>query len=101
MLVTFTTKTYPDITMFGDVATRLIRMMGLSGKVPSAIDAADVPQALTRLRESLQGGPPEPPADAGDDSDPDEPPVSIGQRAYPLIELLEAAAAAEDGVIWR
>jgi hypothetical protein len=48
MLVTFTTKTYPDITMFGDVATRLIKMMGASGTVPSAIDAAGVSNALAR-----------------------------------------------------
>lgn len=101
MLVTFTTKTYPDITMFGEVATRLIRMMGLSGNVPSAIDAADVPNALAQLRAALKTEPPtdDPPIDA--DTDPKEAPVSLSRRAFPLIELLEAAAAAEHGVTWR
>ncbi|MHB1236388.1 MAG: DUF1840 family protein, partial [Gallionella sp.] len=28
MLVTFTTKAYADITMFGDVALALLKMMG-------------------------------------------------------------------------
>jgi hypothetical protein len=39
MLVTFTTKTYADITMFGDVALALLKMMGYSTKVPGAIKA--------------------------------------------------------------
>jgi len=39
MLVTFTTKAYADITMFGDVAVAMLKMMGYSGTVPSAIRA--------------------------------------------------------------
>ena len=46
MLVTFTTDAYADITMFGDVALKMLRMMGHSATVPSAILAADVPEAL-------------------------------------------------------
>lgn len=49
MSVTFTTRAYADITMFGDVALTLLKMMGHSGTVPSAILAADVPAALSRL----------------------------------------------------
>ena len=49
MLVTFSCPVYADITMFGDVAVRLLKMMGHSGTVPSAIVAADVPAALERL----------------------------------------------------
>jgi hypothetical protein len=101
MLVTFTTKTYPDITMFGDVATRLIKMMGASGTVPSAIDAAGVSNALARLRASLESELPAEASGSHEDADHKEPPVSLSRRAFPLIELLEAAAAAEDGVTWR
>jgi hypothetical protein len=49
MLVTFSCPAYADITMFGDVAVHLLKMMGHSGKVPSALLAADVPAALERL----------------------------------------------------
>ena len=45
MLVTFSCPAYADITMFGDVAIRLLKMMGHSGTVPSALLAADVPAA--------------------------------------------------------
>ena len=42
MLVTFSTDTYPNITLFGDVALTLLKMMGHSTTVPGAILAADV-----------------------------------------------------------
>ena len=47
MLVTFTTNTYPDITMFGDFALTMLKMMGHSATVPGAILAPDVPEALS------------------------------------------------------
>ncbi len=56
MLVTFTTKAYADITMFGDVAVSLLKMMGHSGTVPGAILAADVPAALGRLTAAINAG---------------------------------------------
>jgi len=54
MLVTFTTRAYADITMFGDVALALLKMMGHSGTVPSTILAADVPAALSRLTAAIK-----------------------------------------------
>lgn len=101
MVVTFTTSTYPDIMMFGDVARQLIRMMGSSGSVPSAIAAADVPEALARLRAGLDDEPPPDEKQAGNGMYVNEAPVSLSRRAFPLIQLLEAAAAAEEGVTWR
>jgi len=44
MLVTFTTKAYADITMFGDVAVAMLKMMGHSTTVPGAIVAEEVPR---------------------------------------------------------
>lgn len=102
MLVTFTTKAYADITMFGDVAVTLLRMMGHSGTVPGAVVAADVPAALDRLQRALdadKGAQARPPAAAADDED--EPPVSLGHRALPLLELLAAAADRKADVMWK
>lgn len=75
MLVTFTTKTYPDITMFGNIALTLLRMMGHSTKVPGAILAEDVPAALARLKSAIATGEGSPPAP--DNEDEDEPVVSL------------------------
>ena len=99
MLVTFTTKNYADITMFGDVAKTLLKMMGHSTTVPGAILAADVPAALAQLKASIDNA--KDPAPAPDDDDEEEPAVSIAHRAFPLIELLDAAVKADANVMWQ
>ena len=98
MLVTFTTDAYADITLFGDVALALLKMMGHSGTVPGAILAEDVPLALDRLKAAIAKETAPPPAD---DKDDDEPVVSMAHRALPLINLLAAAAKAESNVMWK
>lgn len=103
MLVTFRTDAYANITMFGDVAVALLKMMGHSGTVPSAILARDVPEALERLKAAVAkdkaaGGAAAPGAQQDDDSE--EPRVSLANRAFPLIELLEAAAKQKSDVMW-
>jgi hypothetical protein len=98
MLVTFTTEAYADITMFGDVGVALLKMMGHSGTVPSAIRAEDVPVALSKLKAAIEAGRSSPP---GIDPNTGEPAVSMANRALPLIKLLEAAARDEVGVMWK
>lgn len=100
MLVTFTTDAYADITMFGDVALAMLKMMGHSKTVPGAILAADVPMALDRLQTAIRGVEKSLPPLSNDDDDK-ELMVSMNDRALPLIELLTAAAKAECNVMWK
>ena len=100
MLVTFSCPAYADITMFGDVAIRLLKMMGHSGTVPSALLAADVPAAIERLQAAVATEDQLPETQGSDEVDDDEPAVSLGHRALPLIELLKVAAKAERNVMW-
>ncbi len=104
MLVTFTCKAYADITMFGDVALGMLRMMGHSDTVPGAILAEDVPAALDRLRRAIEATRAASARNGtrivGDD-DTDEPPVSLAKRALPLIGLLTAAARENCDVMWK
>jgi len=104
MLVTFHCPVYPDIVMFGDVAQRLLELMGHSGTVPGALAADDVPVALARLRRALEEHGEEPAEELPPEErerDPQRRPVRLSQRAFPLLELLEAAAAAGKPVSWR
>jgi hypothetical protein len=102
MLVTFKTKRYANITMFGDVAVRLLQLMGHSGTVPGAITAADVPAALAKLKEGLANHGKEVVGPKPDrDEDGDERPIDLAHRAVPLLELLESAAENEADVIWE
>ena len=103
MLVKFkTTARYPEITMFGEVALKLLEMMGRRGTVPSAISAEDIPQALEALRAAIAA------ADAAredlpaqEEEEGEERPVSMHNRAVPLIEMLEAAEHAGVPVMWE
>jgi len=97
MLVTFTTKAYADITMFGDVAIAMLKMMGHSGTVPSAIRADDVPAALNQLTAAIDSTGSSSPVKDNDE----DPAVNMAHRALPLIELLSAAAKAGNDVMWK
>ncbi|HRQ06087.1 DUF1840 domain-containing protein [Nitrosomonas halophila] len=99
MLVTFTTDAYADITMFGDDALAMLKMMGHSASVPGAILAADVPEALNRLTAAL--GSLKETSSSAESEDANEPVVSMANRALPLIELLTAAAKAGRNVMWQ
>jgi hypothetical protein len=100
MLVTFTSKAYAKITMFGDVALHMLKLMGHSATVPGAILAEDIPAALQRLEAAVEAdrlSPQPKPPNQGED---DEVAVSLMHRALPLIELLKASIRAECNVMW-
>jgi hypothetical protein len=86
--------------MFGDVAVRLLKLMGHSGTVPSALVGEDVQAALERLEAAVEAGEQLPEPDDSAQRDDDEPAVSLPHRALPLIELLKAAAHAKCNVMW-
>ncbi len=99
MLVTFTTPAYADITMFGDVALYLLKLMGHSATVPGAILAEDIPAALQQLESAIEAQTQlQEPEQSEDDENTDT--VSLAHRALPLIELLRAAAKRKTNVMW-
>ena len=113
MLVRFHSKASAGVTMFGDVAAELLRLMGMSGMVPGAMLARDVPDALHRLRQAVESSEgdriPQPGrsknekqgTDNEEDDDREVAKVNLRTRAYPLLQLLETAAAEECAVVWE
>ena len=104
MLLTFKSDAYADITMFGDVAQQLLKMMGHSGTVPGAILATDVPAVLDRLKRAIdteKAVAPAPPPGNIPEKDLEDQGVSLTYRALPLIELLTAAAGKNCDVMWQ
>ena len=104
MLVTFKTEVYANITMFGEVAVTLLKLMGHSGTIPGALLAEDVPAALARLKAAAAEHPEtplDPTTGTGPRDEGDERHVSLGHRALPLIQLLEAAESAKANVMWE
>lgn len=93
--VTFHSRAAGDFTMFEAVAVSLLKKMGHSGTVPSAILPEDIPQALQRLKANLAT---EPATDAEELGE--EPTVTLSRRAYPLVKMLEASLAEPCEVMW-
>jgi hypothetical protein len=98
MLIKFDSKV-GALTMFGDVAQQLLKLMGHSGTVPSAILAADIPAAVERLERALAAGV-QAPAAKDEGADEEMAPVSLRQRAFPFLDLLKRAAARQADVMW-
>lgn len=94
-----------NLTMFGEVAVKLLKMMGHSGTVPSAILPEDIPGALERLKRALDAEPQSKTKASGGEEDKEnkekEPPVSLKRRAFPLMELLDRAAKDGCEVMWK
>ncbi|WP_330472490.1 DUF1840 domain-containing protein [Vibrio harveyi] len=100
MLVKFSCKNHASVIMFGDVAQEIIKMMGHSGKVPSAIFSSDIPEVLVKLnsafeREKIRN------LNSVEVHENAEPTISIIERAYPLLELLKIAIEGKCDVMWE
>jgi len=90
------------LLMFGDIAVKLLKMMGQSGQTEGAIRAEDVPSALSSLRSALDQLPAEANPEASpDDGENETQAVGLHTRAKPLLDLLTQSA--EDGgyVMWK
>jgi len=111
MLVKFRSTATESITMFGDIAIELLKLMGATGRVPGAFSPDDVPAALKRLESALDHitiqQTPALPADnedsASDEEKEDEsaPSVALPTRAVPLVSIMKRAAAAHKEVMWE
>jgi hypothetical protein len=115
MLVKFRSTATESITMFGDIAVELLKLMGATGRVPGALGPEDVPAALKRLEAALdqvtiqqQSRTPARPADNEDAASEDEEgdddrttSVGLPTRAVPLVSIMKRAAAAHKEVMWE
>ena len=101
MPITFKSKHAPNVLMLESVGLQMIKMMGRSPTVPSALAAEDVAHALDSLRANvaLQSNSRVEEIDEGEEHD-DRRSVSVAHRALPLINMLEAALEHGDHVIW-
>jgi hypothetical protein len=102
MLVKFTSTATGSITMFGDIATQLIKMLGATGKVPGAMSAEDLPAAIAKLKTQLaQQAGVDGEVQDDDEEDKSKQPISLSSRAVPLIDLLQRAADKQAPVMWE
>jgi hypothetical protein len=107
MIVTFSSKAAGDVIMFGDVAHRLMKIMGKEADAKGIITVEQLPEAIAHLRAAIAADKEARAAQAaedevnGDHGDTGRPaPISLAQRAVPLLELLEWAHKKQKPVVW-
>jgi hypothetical protein len=102
MLVKFSSTATGSITMFGDIATQLIKMLGATGKVPGAMSAEDLPAAIAQLKAQLaQQASVDGEVQDDDEEDKSKQLISLSSRAMPLIDLLQRASDKQAPVMWE
>lgn len=112
MLITFKSKAAADILMYEDHAKRLLDLLGkdvkqgiiTAAETAGAIDILDREIAADRAYQALQKSQHDDEADQDDFGDDNAPKpvetVSFATRAYPLLEMLRAAHARQQDVMW-
>ena len=107
-LVVFRSKAAGEIYMFEETAHRMFDIIGKEHTPRGVITAEQIPDALAKLVAAVEA---EKSAQAESSRERDEAerrgepqaaerPITLGQRAYPLIEMLRAAAKRKVDVTW-
>jgi hypothetical protein len=103
MLITFKSKGAGDIQMFAEHAEQILQIIGKSLDPATAprgiITAAQAPAALAALRAAADAAR-STAAPASDVDAQGRPRVSLAQRAFPLISMLERAASKGLDIVW-
>ena len=108
-LVVFRSKAAGEIFMFAETTRRILEIIGRSDTPRGVITADQVPDALNRLvaaveqekalaREAAAAAEQE--DRRGAEGPTGAPPITLGQRAFPLIEMLRAAQKRKVDVTW-
>jgi hypothetical protein len=103
-LVVFRSKAAAEIFMFPETAARLLQIMSKTEGERGVIRADEVGDALNRLTAAVDQEKSELRAQREPDQRSDHgeraPPITLGQRAFPLIEMLRAAQRKRVDVTW-
>jgi hypothetical protein len=108
-LVVFRSKAAAEIFMFAETARRLLQIAGKDDGPRGVIRADEAPAALQRLEQAVDAeksalaqarSAREAEERAGQTGSEPLPPITLGQRAFPLIEMLRAAVRKRVDVTW-
>ncbi len=108
MLFTFRSDAASDVIMFGDTAKKLISILGKDPDDSKGIVTVEqLPDAIRRLRTAIeedkvrsQRTPEQEEADAEAGRTGLAAPVSLAQRAWPLLDMMEHSQRERVPVIW-
>jgi hypothetical protein len=111
MIVTFQSPASGDVVMFGDVAQRMMKLMGKDVTDKGIVTVEQLPDAIARLKAAIEEDKqqraglqeedlPRTEPDSGAKANTSRPFVTLTQRAVPLLELLEWSLKKQKPMVW-
>lgn len=98
MLITFRCKASPNLMMLDDLATRLLHIIGRELERPGILTVEQLPQALQKLEHAVMV---EPHPQTTLHEEEHELPLSLRQRAFPLLSMLRDAVKKGEPITWE
>ena len=108
MIITFQSPASGDVIMFGDVAKRMMQLMGKEPSDKGIVTVEQLPDAIARIKAAIEEdrrdrsgrNPEDLPQTEKAEGGSSRPYVSLSQRALPLLELLEWSLKKQKPVVW-
>lgn len=101
MLITFSSKSHEDVVYFGDIALKLLAMMGRSPMIPGGMTAIEIREALHQLEKALNINHTDLNSDLSIEKKHKSKEISLKTRALPLLQLLKSADKAQSNITWN
>jgi hypothetical protein len=102
MIYKFKSKAAGDVIMMGPTGDKVLGLIGKDATPKGIIEPAQMPAAIQALADAVKLDD-EARAAAGEQAEGStsaRDPISLRQRAWPLVEMLKRAHAADEPVTW-
>ncbi len=101
MIYKFKSKAAGDVIMMGPSGDQVLRLIGKEPSAKGIIEPAQMPAAMQALEAAItddEAAKKDAQADEGKAPKGDG--VSLRQRAWPLVEMMKRAHAANENIVW-
>lgn len=104
MIYKFKSKAAGDVIMMGPTGDELLRAMGREPAAQGILEPASMPAAMASVEEAIatveaQRAEAQAKAAAAGETLP-RPGIGLRQRAWPLVEMMKRAHAADEPIVW-
>ena len=100
MIYKFKSKASGDVIMLGPNGDHMLRILGREPAPKGIIEVEHMAAAIAALKQAVRDDGGAPAEGEGEDDDGGAKGVSLQQRLWPVIDLLERSLAAREPVVW-
>lgn len=100
MLYAFKSKAAGDVIMLGPIGDAVLRIVGKEPSDQGILQASELPDAIAAIRSAIAVAESNPAQTAVESADAESDAVTLRQRAWPLVEMMQAAHASGDAITW-